>query len=228
MANDTSQFDSGAENGGSGSGAINDPSTNPTTTTVNGTGNGNPGSLASFQPPAGHPNPFVDARPFFSVTIGGLLLPGKIKPPEGCDTEEDWNQQKGTNGSFAVSVWKGSKLTEGIKITMRLHDAAGYDAIYAVRDLLRPKRGEKPPSHKIENAIINHVGIIFVTVKKIIAPKWIEQGAYWEYEIELNEFNPAANANTGAADPTKPADGSTPDGAQNAKNAYVLGAVKNA
>lgn len=223
-----SGFGSGAEPGsGSGSGAINDPSTKTTTTTANDPAAGSPQSLAAFQPPSGEPNPFTDTTPWGRVVVGGFLLPGIIESIDGCGTPEEWTDQKGTSGNFATKVWKGSKLASGPKIKMQLYDRNGFAKIYRVRNTLRPTRGKKPPSLSIVNPIINFGGITRIVCNDVGFPKWVKSGGYWEYEIDLAEYNPAADAKTGPADPSKPADGSTPGTAQGAEQKYVLGQVKN-
>ncbi len=220
-------FGSGGTGGGTSSGAIDDPADKTTTTVVNAGGAGSQ-SFASFQPPAGEPNPFVDSGPWGKVTIGGLDLPGVIESIDGCGTPEEWSQQKGTSGNFATSTWKGAKLAEKIKIKMALYDARTFAGAYKVRSLLRPTRGVKPPSHAIVNPKINFGGITRIVVDDVGAPSWEKSGGHWIYEIELNEYNPAANATTGAADPTKDKDGVTPGSAQGAESKYVLGKCKNA
>lgn len=203
-----------------------DPTTPTTTVTANDPSAGSPASLDAFQPPAGHPNPFIDHAPWGQVTIGGLLLPGIIESIDGCKTPEEWTQQKGTSGNFATSVWKGSKLAEGIKIKMALYNAVTFAGIYDVRAKLRPTRGKKPPSHAVQNPQINFGGITRITVVDVGFPKWEKSGNYWSYEIEVNEYNPSADAKTGQADPTKPADGTTPASAQAAENTFVLNQTK--
>lgn len=227
MPTQGSQFSGAAQSkdGGDTSASQGDKTTTVTTNDANA---GNPQSLATFQPPAGEPNPFIDSGPFGRVNIGGIDLPGIIDNIDGCGTPEDWNQQKGTSGNFATSTWKGSKLAEGIKIKMSLYSAFAYAGAYKVRALLRPTRGVKPPTHAINNPIVNFGGITRVTVKDIGFPKWAKSGGYWEWEIELNEVNPSASATTGAADPSKPANGTTPGSAASNANKLAGAAAQKA
>lgn len=217
--------------GGASTGA--DP-TDATATTV--TINVGPAALASFQPPSGHPNPYAGDL-WGPVTIGIIDLPGIIEEIDGCKTPEEWTQQKGTNGNFATSVWKGSKLAEGIKIKMHLVRRGGmtamqhkatFDAIYPVRDALRPKRGNKPPSLRIKNHAINFVGVNFVVIAGMEPPKWRRSGNSWEWDLEVNEYNPGVSANTGAADPASTTGGDNGalqmgQGLQGAANAVAGG-----
>jgi hypothetical protein len=154
--------------------------------------------------PANDPNPFVNAGPWGKVEIGGVRVPGIVRTIDGCNTPEEWQFQKGTNGNYAVSVWRGSKLAESIKITFALLDRESFSGYYALRRHLRPMRGKKPPSHAIVNPSINFGGITRCSIKDVGFPKWQESGGYWLAEIELCEFNPSKTAPTGPADPAKP------------------------
>lgn len=149
-------------------------------------------------------NPYLDPTPWGTVRIGGLTIPGTILSIDGADRPDDWEVQKATDKSGATTVWKGTKVAEDIKVTVALVDSTAVDAYYNVRDTLRPP-GLKPPSHVVENAIINWSGITQVTTKNVTAPKWDASGGYWKGEITLIEYAPPKPASTGKAAPADPA-----------------------
>lgn len=182
------------------------------------TSQGTVNSAGTFEP-SGSPiaagsqlNPFVDAAPWGQVRISGVPIPGVIQSIDGADKPEEWQVQKGTKESNAATVWKGNKLAESIKVITKLHSSEAFAGYYTVRDALRPKVGEKPPAHTIENPAINFNGITRVSVKNVAAPKFDRAGGCWLGEIELIEFNPPKPANSG-----KPK-GKGPDPNQDVKN----------
>lgn len=222
------EYGIGSGQSGNAGSASTDPAETPTKVNANDPAAGSPASFAGFQPGAERPNIFIDEKDFKQIEIEGVLLPGIIVEVDGCSTPEEWSQQKGTGGNFATSTWKGAKLAEKIKIKMAFSGPNAFDKIYDVRNQLRPTRGQKPPSLRIKNAFVNFGGIHRIVVADIGFPKWEKSGGYATYEIELNEYNPAADAKTGPADPAKATDGSTPGGAQGAESKYVLGKAKGA
>ena len=151
------------------------------------------------------PNPFRDPGPWGRVTIGGYLVPGIVSAIDGAEKPEEWNVQKGSAGNNAVTVWKGTKLAESIKITVVLATETAFDDYAGLVSTLRPKIGEKPPSLAIESPILAANGITRVAVKNIGQPKPRADLA-WTVEIELIEYNPAKPAAAGQASPAKPPD----------------------
>jgi len=149
-------------------------------------------------------NPFLDAGPWGSCTIGGLLLPGVIASIDGAEKPEEWAVQKGTSGNNAVTVWKGTTLAETIKILLQLATIEAFDAYYDVQAALRPKLGTKPPSLVLTNAAINFAGITRIACRNVGTPKWVPAGGYWTGLVELIEYNPSKPAATGQATPANP------------------------
>lgn len=147
-------------------------------------------------------NPYTDWRPWGKVTIGGVLIPGIVTGIEGHEKIEEWAVQKGIEVSHAVTVWRGTKLAEAIKITTNLHNAAEFAKYYLVRGALRPKLGKKPPSLGIVNAAINFSGITRVSCVNVGPPK-PAAGLSWQAEITVIEFNPPRPVKVGPADPPK-------------------------
>lgn len=144
-------------------------------------------------------NPYVDAGPFGRVAVGGVQIPGVIQSIDGFRKAEDWTFQKGAGGSNAATVWKGTKLAESGTIKTALFGQASYDAHEALRLVLRPKLGTKPPSLPIENAIINGNGVLVVVCVDAPVATWIKAGGYWIAEMIFAEFNPSKPASTGQA-----------------------------
>lgn len=149
-------------------------------------------------------NPYIDSGPWGTVEISGLLLPGTVLSIDGADRPEEWDVQKPTEKSGGATVWKGTKIADGIKIAIALPDKEAFDGYVQTRDRLRPEPGQKPPTHTIVNGVINFNGITRVSLKNIAAPKWERSGGYWKGEITLIDFLPPKDANTGAAGPAKP------------------------
>lgn len=144
-------------------------------------------------------NPYRDPGPWGTVIIGGARVPGVVESIDGANRPEEWQVQKPTEKSGATTVWKGTNIATSIKIVTALPDAKSVDDYYALRRVLRPKQGEKPPSHSITNAAINFSEITVIACRDILPPKWERNGGYWKGEIDLIDFSPPKPAKTGAA-----------------------------
>jgi hypothetical protein len=144
-------------------------------------------------------NPYRDASPFGKMTIGGVAVAGVIQSINGAEKPEEWSFQKGTGSNSATSVWKGTKLAEGIEVVTALFDVASYQGHETLRRTLRPKIGTKPPSLPIENALVNAEGILVISC--VVAPpaKWVKGGGYWLGTFKVAEYNPPKPAKTGQA-----------------------------
>lgn len=147
-------------------------------------------------------NPYVDRFPWSNVVIGNILVPGILESIEGCEKVERWIFQQGLAVSNSVSVWRGTKLAESIRITTRLYNTASFDAAYDLRNALRPKVGRKPPVLPILGGPFGFVGITRVSVLNIIPPK-VAPGNSWLFGVELIEYNPPKPVPVGPADPPK-------------------------
>jgi hypothetical protein len=147
-------------------------------------------------------NPYDSFKEWGRITVGGVLIPGVITSIDGHEKPEEWIIQKGIEVSHAVTVWRGTKLAESIKIVTNLYNRAEFDKYYDVAIALRPKLGRKPPSLGIVNAAINFSGITRVSVRLPGPPK-PAPGLSWTAEIDLIEFNPPRLAKVGPADPPK-------------------------
>lgn len=147
------------------------------------------------------PNPFLDPGPWGSVLVGGTALPGIVRTIDGAEKPEEWTFQKGSGSNNATSVWKGTKLAEAIKIVLEAPDRTSFDALYAMRDALRPKIGKKPPSLAIESPVINFNGITRISSALIGQPAWNEGRCSWTIELTFCEYNPGKKTNAGAAGP---------------------------
>lgn len=162
------------------------------------------GTFSTAAAPGQRLNPFTNARPWGTITIGGLLIPGVVQSIDGAIRPDIWAVQMGISVSGAVTVWRGTQLAETIKIVTALHNQAAFDAWYDVRDKLRPKIGKKPPALTIENPAINFSGITRVACRHVGPPMWQKQGGYWTGEIALIEFRPPKPIPAGTVEPPKP------------------------
>lgn len=142
-------------------------------------------------------NPYQDPGPFGRATIGGTLVPGVIRSINGSEKPEEIAIQAGTSSSNAVTVWKRTKLAESIVLVIDLATPAAHDAYMALRRVLRPKLGTKPPSLSIVNATINGNGVTKVVCRDAPMPKWITPGGYWQATIDLAEQSPPRPAKSG-------------------------------
>ncbi len=147
-------------------------------------------------------NPYRSAKEWGEIKIGPMLVPGVVLSLNGISKPQVWAVQMGIAVSNAVSVWRGQKLAEEMKIITNLHDEASFDAYYDLQAVLLPKPGKKPPSLPIVNAAINFARITRCSVRDILPPVPAE-GLSWLGEIHLIEFNPAKPAPIGPADPPK-------------------------
>ncbi len=155
----------------------------------------------------GDPNPFVDPGPWGFVRVDDVLVETKLHEVDGAQKPEDWQVTKGTGSDGATATWKGTKLAEKVKLKFRATDEASFDAQTALRDRLRPKLGEKPPTVTITNAIVNWGGIFKVTLHEPAFPKYDEKNNAWDFEWEFIEYAPSKPTKTGPSDPSKPGGG---------------------
>lgn len=147
-------------------------------------------------------NPYVAPKEWGTITIGGVLVPGVVESVDGDEKPEEWIIQKGIEVSHAVTVWRGTKLAESIKVVINLPNRVAFDRYHDVKNVLRPKLGKRPPSLSIVNAGINFGGITRVSVRLPGTPKPAE-GLSWRAQIDLIEYNPPRLAAVGPADPPK-------------------------
>lgn len=147
-------------------------------------------------------NPYRDWASWGVVVIGQLAMPGILESVDGCSKPHRWVFQMGLAVSNSVSIWRGQKLAESIKLSSRLSSEAEFDAAYAFRDALQPKTGKKPPVLPIVNGHFGFVGIKRISVANIEPPKLVG-GCSWSWNIELVEFNPMKPVPVGPADPPK-------------------------
>jgi hypothetical protein len=151
---------------------------------------------------ATNPNPYEDAFPWGNIVIGGVLLPGIIEDIDGCEKPHRWVFQMGLAVSNSVSIWRGQKLAEDIKITMRLYGTESFAGAYLVRNALQPRLGRRPPVLPILNGAFNFVGIKRVSVLSIPAPK-PAGGLSWSWTIRVCEYNPMKPVPVGPPDAPK-------------------------
>lgn len=166
------------------------------------------------------PNPFEDFGPFGQVIIADTIIACTLIEVDGATSPEDWSVTKGTGTSGATSSWKGNKPAEKLKLKFRAHDPPSFQAMTDLLLVARPKRGDKPPSLHIENAVVNWGGIGVIALKEPPSPKWEEKSGAWDFEWEWIENDPSKAAATGAAAPASP-DAKDPPTAQSAADKEI-------
>lgn len=94
------------------------------------------------------PNPYEDATPWGSLKIGGLLIcnPLDILSPqlisiEGLEVEDEYNIQRPIGQSYAVAVFKGTKLIEGVMLAIEAPTKESFAALWDLWLLLAPAPG---------------------------------------------------------------------------------------
>jgi len=161
-------------------------------------------------------NPFRNLRAYNRVRISGRLVKAALVAIDGNELTDEWNVQKGTNTSGATAAYRGVNLIEGVKLTFECAGGDGstaeqdYDDLSDLWDLLAPAprkglAGPKPPTVKIENAILNRIGLTDACRKA-----WREypsETGSWLVDLTLIQYAPPAPAGAGAQDPSKPSTG---------------------
>ena len=159
-------------------------------------------------------NPFRNLSAYNRVRLGGRLIKAALIAIDGNELSDEWNVQKGTNTSGATAAYRGVNLIEGVKLTFECADGDGstaeqdYDDLSDIFDMLAPApraglSGPKPPTHKLENAILNRIGLTDVCRKG-----WKEYPSAtgsWLVDLTVIQYAPPAPAGAGAQDPSKPA-----------------------
>jgi hypothetical protein len=156
---------------------------------------------------AGNLNPYDDPGPWGTVqfvipNVGTVAMPGVIESIDGCEKPENWIIQMGIGSFNGVTIWRGTKLAESIKIKSRIYSKETFDACYALRDALCPKVGKKPPTAMVVNGQINFARITRVSYRNFI-PFAPAAGLSWTWGVDLVEYNPMKPAPVGPADPPK-------------------------
>lgn len=162
------------------------------------------GTFSDASPAGADLNPYVDPAPWYTLTIGGLAVPGTIVNIDGDRRPENWAVQMGISVSGAVTVWRGTKIAEAIKIDTVLFDRADVAAYYTLRNVLRPKLGRKPPAHALVNAKINFNAITRISVVDISSPSWNKADGSWLGNVILIQYSPPKPVAAGTVEPPKP------------------------
>ena len=145
-------------------------------------------------------NPYSNPGAFGRCVIGGVLVPGVIVAIDDATKAEEWLVQRPLAGANAVTIWRGSKIADAIKIRVNLPTAQAYSDYYAIRDVLRPKPGKKPPALLIVNPTINFAGISRISCVSVDPPK-PAPGLSWEAVVTLIEYGPPIPIKPGPPDP---------------------------
>lgn len=161
-------------------------------------------------------NPFRNLSSYNRVKIGGRLIKAALVAIDGHELTDDWHVQKGTNASGATAAYRGVNLIEGVKLTFECATGDGstaeedYDDLSDLWDMLAPAprkglAGPKPPTRKVENAILNRIGLTDACRKG-----WKEyptETGSWRVDLTLIQYAPSQPAGAGAQDPSKSATG---------------------
>lgn len=161
-------------------------------------------------------NPFRNLSAYNRVRIGGRLIKAPLVAIDGNELEDEWNIQKGTNTSGATAAWRGVKLIESVKLTFECATGDGttaeqdYEELMDVYDMIAPAprlglAGPKPPTVKIENAILNRIGFTDCCRKGF--REYVTETNSWRVDFTLIQYAPPREAGAGAQDPSKPATG---------------------
>lgn len=155
----------------------------------------------------GNANPWIDPGPWGYVILNGnFVLPGVVHDITGFEAEHEWVVQKSTFTSGGVTIWRGQKVSEDNTVVLRANTSGAFDRLYALRNLLVPAPGKKPPAFDITNPAINFVGITRVSLKKIGRPTWNKSAGTWQQEVGLIEFRPPKPVPVGPAAPEEKPD----------------------
>ena len=150
------------------------------------------------------PNPLVDPGPFGTISFDDVPVLATLIEVDGATKPEDWHITKGSGSDGATADWKGTKLAEKIKLKFRATTQDEDDDQTRLRDQVRPKIGQKPPSLTVDNGVINWGGIAKVRLVEPAQPKWLADKGAWDFEWEFGEHSPSKPTTTGPSDPAKP------------------------
>lgn len=145
-----------------------------------------------------------DPGAFGFVYFDDIIVQATLLEVDGCTKPEEWQITKGSGSDGATADWKGTKLAEKIKLKFRATTDAEYADQGRLRDQLRPKLGQKPPSVTITLAMVNWGGIYKVRLVEPAYPKWVADKRAFDFEWEVGEHAPSKQTKTGASDPAKP------------------------
>lgn len=154
-------------------------------------------------------NPYRDAGADV-ILLGDYQVPGYVIEIKDADREYEWAVQKGSGTDGAITVFRGAKICEAFVVTLSAPDEDSFDSLYELRDQIMPSPGQKPPTFRIDNLVINFVKIFRVALKKLSQPKWDKKSGEWTLEVTFIEDNPSKPTKAGPADPAKPDDPEQP------------------
>lgn len=107
------------------------------------------------------PNPYVDPSPWGSLRIGGVLICNPDDPLspqvisyEGLVLEDEYNVQRPIGKSFAVAVFKGTKLLEGPVITIEAPTKEAFSMLWALWQLMAPSPAEIRAAQWADSAVV--------------------------------------------------------------------------
>lgn len=150
------------------------------------------------------PNPFREIRPWNTVKIGGRLIKSVLKEISGVKLEDEWNVQRSLETQKAIAIYRGVKLIEGVVLTFESVDVGDFDDLDDLFSLLAPtRRGGRPPTLPIENAIVNFIGLRSINRKSWEGPYPTETNS-WRVDLGVIESAPPEPVKVGPQDPTKP------------------------
>ena len=87
------------------------------------------------------PNPWDQPAFYQTVIIGGRPVKAALVEIDGIKIEDEWAEQKPTGHSGATNVFKGTKPAGPGKLTFEACDAADFDDLRELYELLAPKAG---------------------------------------------------------------------------------------
>ena len=159
-------------------------------------------------------NPYRSPEAFRVIKWGGVVYPPYLVAIDGVEVSEEWNVQKGTGTTGATTVWRGTKVVEGVVITLEAPDEKTFDGFEPLVEALKAPKGKKPPTILVENGLLNNMGLDRVSLSK---RKLYSTGKSlsWRMDIGLIQYFPSKVAPTGPQDPAKkPGDPEPKDAAE--------------
>lgn len=150
---------------------------------------------------AGLPNPHRAPLEWRTVRLAGWLVPVPLIAINGIKIEDEWVVQRQIGTSGAVTIWRGIKPTEDLRLTFEAPTEESFDSLHELFKRLRPVTVGRPPTVAIE-----HPGVNFVGIKRVARKLWEGpnvENMHWRVNLTLIQYFPPITVAAGPADPAK-------------------------
>lgn len=148
------------------------------------------------------PNPYRAPEEWTAVKLAGWKVPAVLVSINGVKIEDEWNVQRAIGTSGATTVWRGTKPTEDLKLTLEAPEAVRFDSLYELFRRLAPKNGQRPPTVTIEHPAPNFVGIARVS-RKLWEGPYQTPSLSWRVDLTLIQYFPLVVVPAGPQEPAK-------------------------